>query len=138
VILLALYFAILIAGLGCAVARRRTLLVRGRGFFLLTIAAEVLALVECLVRNRAIEPWTIAIWSAALAVALVAWPRWFFFWYAPDFVAAEVEGAARRLLIPFLKTSAGYTLKLRSGEVYLDLRAGPCRAAALRFRKARG
>ena len=137
-ILLALYFAILIVGLCLAIARRKTLLVRGRGLFLLTMAAEVLALVECLVRNRAIEPWTIPVWLTALGVALAARPRWFFLWYAPDFVAAEVEGALRRLLIPFLTTSTGYTLKLRSGEVYLDLHARPLRTAWLRFRKARG
>src|ERR1700730_3410160 len=135
---LALYFAILGAGLCSAVARRKTLLVRGRGFFLLTAAALVLVLAERLVRNRAIEPWMMPAWSAALGAALAARRRWFFLGYEPDFVAADVEGALRRLLIPFLKTPGGYTLKLRGGEVHLELRAGPWHTAALRFRQARG
>ncbi len=113
------------------------LLLRGQSVFALNGLSGMLGLARLVIWKQAAPAWLIAVWLALLAAALAARPRWFFFWFNPAGFAAEVETSLRMLLIPFVKTQAGYTLQLRDGDVYLQLRAGPGRAAVLKFRQER-
>jgi len=135
--ILAIYTSILGLGLLAAVSRRRMLLVRGHGFFALSGLSGMLGLALLAIGKQATPVWLAAIWLALLAAALVARPRWFFLWFDPARFAAEVEDSLRMLLIPFVKTEAGYTLQLRNGDVYLQLRAGPGCTSVLKFRQGR-
>ncbi|MBZ5619985.1 MAG: hypothetical protein LAQ69_14870 [Acidobacteriia bacterium] len=134
--ILAVYGSVLSLGLLLAIARRRTLLVRGQGFFTLSGISAIVALGSWTIRGGGIDTWLSVVWLAVLAAALAARPRWFFLWHDPEVFANVVEGSLRMLLISFIKTEAGYDLKLRDGNVYLELRAGPCRTAVLRFRQS--
>jgi hypothetical protein len=134
VLILAIYTSILGLGLLAAVWRRRMLLLQGRGVFVLTGLSATLGL-ALLLRKQAPAVWPAAIWVALLIAALAARPRWIFLWFDPEEFAAHVESSLQMLLIPFVRTEAGYTLHLRSGDVYMQLRAGPGRTAVLKFRQ---
>jgi hypothetical protein len=137
VLILAIYISILFLGLLSAISQRHMLLLRGRGIFALTLVSGIIALVLLLIRDRAASAWSIAIWPALLAAATLARSRWFFLWFDPAGFAADVETSLRMLLIPFVKTERGYTLQLRDGDVFLQLRTGPGRIATMWFRQER-
>lgn len=136
-LILAIYISILGLGLLSAASRRRILLLRGRGFFALTWLSGTLGLALLVIGKQARPVWLIAVWLVLLAAAPAARTRWFFFWFDPAGFTAEVENSLRMLLIPFVTTEAGYTLKLRDGDVDLQLQAGPGRTAVLKFRQGR-
>jgi len=135
--ILAIYTSILGLGLLAAVSRRRMLLLHGRGVFILSGLSATLGLALLVIRKQATTVWPAAIWLAVLTAALAARPCWVFLWFDPKGFAAEVEASLRMLLIAFVKTEAGYTLHLRNGDVYMQLRAGPGRTAVLKFRQGR-
>ena len=110
------------------------LLLRGRGILVLTGLSAILDL-AVLAIHQAVPIWRVAIWLALVAGALAARPLWFFFWFDPQEFAADVEASLRMLLIAFVKTDAGYILQLRSGDVYMQFRAGPGSSAILKFRQ---
>jgi hypothetical protein len=137
VLILAIYTFILSLGVLAGLARRRMLLLCGRGVFVLTGLSGMLDLALVAIRQQATPIWPIALWLTLVAAALAARPQWFFLWFDPKGFEDEVEASLRMLLIAFVKTGAGYTLQLRNGDVYLQLHAGPGRTAVLKFRQSR-
>lgn len=130
----AIYISILSMGVLAGLARRRMLLLRGRGILVLTGLSAILDLAVLAIRQAA-PMWRVAFWLTLVAGALAARPLWFFLWFDPKEFAADVEASVRMLLIAFVKTDAGYTLQLRTGDVYMQFCAGPGHTAILKFRQ---
>ena len=127
-VILVIYLSIVGLGLLLAITRRTTMLIRGQGFLILTVLSAAAGL---------LRPSLVAVWAAAVAVALLVPRWWLFLWCDRQSIAVQLESAFRMLLITAAPTGAGYTLKLSDGVVYIDLRTGPCHTAVLRLRQDR-
>jgi len=98
-----------------------TVLLTGRGWFRLnTIFLAVAALVG--VRERASPLAWLGLAVVTLAVSLIAWRRWVLFKPKAGRTALLIEGALRRVLLPFRKHDDTYQLLI--GTAPLSLEAG--------------
>jgi hypothetical protein len=134
VLIPAIYISLLSMGVLAGLARRRMLLLRGRGILVLTGLSATLDLAVLAIRQAA-PIWRVAIWLALVTGASAVRPLWVFLWFDPKKFAADVESSLRMLLISFVKTDGGYRLQLRNAVVEMQLRAGPGGTAILKFRQ---